>query len=266
MGSVDGQRGNQGRTRSGRWYSHVANFWDDYADGWKLYRHGPDSLDPYDAGNESIQLRHEVHHWLCRRWCESGRSAPIDMVGFSRGGYIVMEVARRLKERGCCCPHPGNAYDSQGRSGTKVWPVPVRFLGLYDPVDMAAGFGLAETVPSNVRNAFAVYASFPRQSQLIHPGRVADDAPSDATRSRPYFNRADHGPEDASQTNYQQQYVWATHGGIGGNPWGGDHPTGHSERNDIAKAQEVDRAMRAAARRAGVSIGDVRDYGYRSGD
>ena len=58
----------------------------------------------------------------------------IDIVGHSRGGYVAMEVARDLMMEGI-----------NGES------VDVRFLGLYDPVDMPAGYGDAETVSANVK-------------------------------------------------------------------------------------------------------------------
>jgi hypothetical protein len=53
----------------------------------------------------------------------------INLVGHSRGGYIVMEISRELKNKGVTCP-----------DGLTVKPH-IDFLGLYDAVDMALGYG-----------------------------------------------------------------------------------------------------------------------------
>lgn len=214
-------------TRSNRWRSHVRNFANDYNDGPAGYWFGPDNVD----GTDSRRRFTSAYSWLCKKWCED-TSQPIDMVGFSRGGYIVMELARKLKDEGICC------------KGKTTKTVKVRFLGMYDPVDMVLGWGYKETVPDNVENAYAVFAAFPMKN-----------------RSRWNFNRADGGPEDKSKTYYYDYYIRATHGAIGG-AQAGDMPPGNSPANDNRQTVLIDQEMRDAAQSAGVNINDVADYGY----
>jgi len=58
-----------------------------------------------------------------------------------------MEAARTLEATGCNC------------ISYSVFPN-VRFMGLYDPVDMNPCWGWSETIPCNVQNAFVVFAAF----------------------------------------------------------------------------------------------------------
>jgi len=156
------------------------------------------------------------------------------MVGFSRGGYIVMEIARELNKKGIRCD-------------CKTYFPKVRFLGLYDPVDSAPGYGDAETVPGNVRYAELVLA----------------DSKTGYPKSRGYFNRADHGPE-SKQTAFHETRLLGTHSALGGSPWQGDDPGGaHSFKHDIKMAIKSDQAVRKHARKAGVKIPLISDYGYK---
>jgi hypothetical protein len=177
--------------------------------------------------------------YICAKWCKN-RNAPIDLIGHSRGGYVVIEVARKLKTKGCCC------FDT----GTTYRPIAVRFLGLYDPVDMAPGYGDAETIPDNVRHVAIVFAS----------------AGPHMARSRPQWNRADHGAEGRS-TDYYVVRLPGSHAALGGAPWSGDKPDGLTESEDIHMAMAADSVIRARAGDAGVSVPQLytKDYGYRLG-
>ncbi len=63
-------------------------------------------------------------------------------------------------------------------------------------------------------------------------------------------------------TDYDQIWIFGTHSAIGGAPWGGDDPLGHSDLNDRAKAVQSDRFIRDMAREWNVPIDTVDDYGY----
>jgi esterase/lipase superfamily enzyme len=76
-----------------------------------------------------------AYAWILSQLSENP-NRKIDMVGHSRGGYAVMEIARDLLTIG---------FNGQ--------PVEVRYLGLYDPVDMAVFYGDAETISANVETA-----------------------------------------------------------------------------------------------------------------
>ena len=64
--------------------------------------------------------------------------------------------------------------------------VDVRFLGLYDPVDMAPGYGDAETISANVQTAAVIYASGTSEEIGIAGKRNAEDTDWMERRSRGY--------------------------------------------------------------------------------
>lgn len=227
LAAVDGTGSNAWLKKTGSTYnSSVLNFAMNY-DGPKKYWAGPDSS-IIGVVKEAKTIHKQVKDWICKKWC-ADRTQPIDLIGHSRGGYIVMEVARDLSKNGCCCDD-GKVYTPQ-----------IRFMGLYDPADMAAGYGEAETVPENVKNAAVILAA-------------RKDEYGDGRRSRASFNRADGGAEDATKTNYYETEIFGTHSGIGGDPWGGDHPKGHTKVNDEYASKMSDTIIRRKATLAGVKF------------
>jgi hypothetical protein len=168
--------------------SHVANFFQDYQrqpGEQKSYWDGPANE---VTGSDAPNIHKKVMPWICAIVCKN-KKERINLVGHSRGGYIVMEVARELSDKGCTCP-----------DGCTIKPR-VNFLGLYDAVDMVPGYGEAETVPSNVD-----YAAHALRNM----------------RSRSSFNTADGGPENkaAMKLYRERRFPGATHSGVGGSPWG----------------------------------------------
>jgi len=208
--------------KSGRWNSHVRNFYMDYiGPGPKQYWDGPAKA---TTGSDSPDIHKDVIKWICGV-LKNNPSEPINIIGHSRGGYIAMQIAKELKEKGCACI-------SGGVSG----PVRVNFMGLYDPVDMVVGYGDGQEVTSNVDYA-------------------ANALGDPQVNSRPYFNTSDGGAEDASQMkSYDEKTFDATHGGMGGDPWGGDHPEGMTEARDQAGSSAADAWMRDRARNAGIQL------------
>jgi len=83
-----------------------------------------------------------------------------------------------------------------------------------------------------------------------------------AIRSRASFNRADGGPACPGLTNYTDIWLWATHSAIGGAPWMGDTPVGHSQANDNVMAAIADTGVRNSAIAAGVSLSPLPAGGY----
>ena len=226
LNGADGKEGtadDQRTSKLNRWKSHVRNFYLDYRGAPKGYWHGPKNV---ATGSDSSGIHNGILDWICKQLSLNPKQ-PIDIVGHSRGGYIAMEVARTLKTKGC----------SAG------CPLKVRFLGLYDPVDMTLGYGEAETVSDNVQNAAIILADR-------------------NLGSRGSWNRADHGAEDLSKTNYQVDTIWGTHSGIGGAPWDGDHPDGTNEGLDKGSSIISDRFIRQRAIAVGVPINEVKDYDF----
>ena len=103
------------------------------------------------AGSDGI--RNEVVELICQARCSG--DCNVGLVGWSRGAVIAMGVADTLNKKGCVCP-----------SGTIIKPVKVRFVGLYDAVQMMFG-DWPNSVPDNVEKyAHAVKTD---KSQWIFP-------------------------------------------------------------------------------------------------
>ncbi|MEP2307244.1 RHS repeat-associated core domain-containing protein, partial [Rhodopirellula bahusiensis] len=201
---------------TGRRKSHSHNFYVDYvlAPGEsKFFFHGPCNE---ATGSDSDDIFRGALKKLAGVLNKNPQQ-EVNIVGHSRGGYIAMELARHLQS---------NGYR-------------VNFLGLYDAVDMAPGFGEAETIPSNVD--YAAHA-------LSNP----------SLRNRPYFNTADHGAEDLSKmTRCDIRMFRATHGGVGGAPYAGGYRGRTTPALEKNVSAEVDRWMRDRAQGAGVNIPDT---------
>jgi pimeloyl-ACP methyl ester carboxylesterase len=259
--AIDGTASCAHRASPGFWNSggcttsHVLNFFIDYdLTSPALYLDGPDSAyNTIGAAFECSDIEDKAYDFIVKELCENP-DEPIDLVGHSRGGYIVMQLAQRLQREGVTCPN-----------GCKIPNPRVRFLGLYDPVDMAPGYGGGEGIPWNVSNSVRLLGAGGRSERgakgVCHPD-AANGVLS--VRSRAPFNRAD-GPPSSSRTNHRDIWIFATHSGVGGAPWCGDKPLGHDPTNDTIQAIRCDRIIRDAARSCGVPVGKKQfcDYGFR---
>lgn len=87
------------------------------------------------TGAGSSSIREQVHSDICRAYCKG--DCNVALVGWSRGAVIAMGVASDLQSMGCTC------------SGIAVKPIKVRFVGLFDAVQMMSG-NWPQSVPSNV--------------------------------------------------------------------------------------------------------------------
>jgi len=107
---------------------------------------------------------------------------PVNLIGHSRGGLAVIEVARRLK-----------GIDKN---------LKVNFMGLFDAVDRYIPFD-TDSIPSNVEHVY-------------HAIR------SEKVGSRWYFGNTGTKRENKNATRYTPKIFEATHGALGGDPVGGD--------------------------------------------
>ncbi len=108
---------------------------------------------------------------VCQDFCRAragGTSVDINMVGWSRGGACALEVADRLNTDGCCCCGDTGRHRSGGcgTGYTRVRPVPVNFVGLFDAVRMISWPGFAGSFSPNVVNGSHARKT---KSQLIFP-------------------------------------------------------------------------------------------------
>ena len=238
----------------GNCQSHVRRFFLQYSGTEKEYFHGPPGdarhLKGAIASAAAKEIENNAYAWVCRMWCnkksKSGERKAIDIVGHSRGGYIAMQLARRLQTHGCNC-----------KDGT-CRPVMVRFVGLYDPVDMAPDYAeheQADQLSRNVQRWAIAIASPPVASD----GTVGDQSRGAWRRPPLTGPRAERLLPKGAVRRFT-----GTHSGLGGAPWMGDQPGGHSAANDRAQAIAVDRWIRSRAAQLGVPIRSLTDadYGY----
>jgi RHS repeat-associated protein len=226
---------------NGRYLSHVANFAREY-NGPIYYDYGPQNE---SSASDLQQIEEKAFQELIgyRRKNSTNHSEPIDLVGWSRGAYAVLRLAQRLKVDGL--PNADGSWSNN---------VPVRFIGLYDPVDMtfydgptlSEGFGSQSWVPGNVKNAVWVHG-------VESPGghfRDYDDG-SPFWFDWPRMNLSWHG----AKTNMHDVPLQATHGAIGGTPgYSPDKLRGYNFRLDRDRSIEADTRVRQIAASVGVPI------------
>jgi RHS repeat-associated protein len=254
--TVNSKNWMRAHTLTGLWRSHVRNFYDHYPSNQRWYTDGvPGDTASQFWSAQDADIRNGYQYLVDQ--LQMYPDEPIDMVGYSRGGAAVMEIARKLKEG--------------VTSGKKKLCPKVRFMGLYDPVDNAYGpttWGLfngsdtwAEAVPDTVKNVTVVFAA--GESPWEDPW--ADMGPTGHIRSRYQFNRVGESAEDPTKTNYHSYSLFATHAAMGGDPWTGDRLPGHSQANDYKMAPIIDMYIRSAAISAYVPIRFLQasDYGFR---
>ena len=228
--------------------SHVLNFHDDYKGTEKKYFPGPGGLTGEVYGSDCTKIQNEAHKWVCQQWCTkltlTGERKQIDIVGHSRGGYIAMQLARQLQTQGCNC-------------GGKPGGIPsVRFVGLYDAVDMAKDYPAdldekeADKLARDVRKWAIVIAS----------------SGKGWARSRGEWRRPFPGPGYKADREMPKGVlrVHGTHSAIGGAPWQGDQPEGLTETMDREAAIAADQFVRGQAGWARVPLRRKTrgEYGY----
>jgi RHS repeat-associated protein len=241
------------KTGTNRWLSHVRNFVNEYQETEKKYLHGPRKGKTAGDLDAIIQTGYD---WVCAQYktatASNGKKKEIDLVGHSRGGVAVMEVARKLEKDAC------GLKTSSGKS----CKINVRFVGLYDPVvghpRYAVKFTYSTTRPSNIKTLrIAGAGSFPGGLKI----------------SRSAWTRVNYGATATELKSFA-----ATHGGLGGAPTydteeygvkgvplsGGSMPDGYTDAADIAGSIEADQWIRSQATAADVPIAPVGNYGFGS--
>jgi hypothetical protein len=215
----------------------VYYFYRDYV-GEKVFRNGPDNT---VTGSDAAATGKDLYDQVVA-YHNAYPNDPIDLIGHSRGAVVVTDVAGMLKKNG----------------------IPVRFLGLYDPVDMSGSIGCTnDQIPSNVAMAVII-----RSDPMV--------------LSRASWHRPDYAPEAPLATTVIPASVFGTHSAVGGVPW--DDPTGGAkdrfrflnignyansrQANALTEkgaAEKADEFMRLFANAKGLPITSVdpADYGLR---
>ena len=214
--------------------TNVYRFWNDWrGPGRAGYSDGPGSgaFGGYNPGNigghGSSGVAEAGYEFICTELkkhtgtTEPWREDPVFLVGHSRGGMIVMNVAKMLKN-GCPCDRAGSAI---------VGPIPVRFMGLYDAVSMTPN-SRAEPVADNVE-------------VVVH-----------GLRDLGLGSRSSWGNTGASGgKKYIGKTFWANHSAMGGDPAEGDVLDVVPISRNVKGSIEVDEFIRSAARRNGATLG-----------
>lgn len=116
------------------------------------------------ANNSFAEIRDSVHQKICSEYYNN-RKLRINIFGWSRGAVIAVEVAKLLKEKGCCTRYSNqmarnwNPFtDKQFDKKCCKWekPIPVNFIGLFDPVDMSFFNINTSSKPDNVNTIFSI--------------------------------------------------------------------------------------------------------------
>ncbi len=194
--------------------SHVARMHNESSEQNKVYFRGPTTV-----GGDLIRIVDGAMEWLTTKNKAFPKDNKLYLVGHSRGGLGVLEVARRLKlmsdqklavDQFIAKSH-NNLYTAKKASivGTPldlpdVTNFQVIWVALFDCVDRDP-FLDAGAVPANVKYCFHA---------LRNPG----------VGSRGQFGNDATYAADATKTTLRKKYFWGTHAAIGGTPWTGDHP------------------------------------------
>jgi hypothetical protein len=145
---------------------------------------------------------------------------PVFLVGHSRGGLAVIDIAKKLTE-GCPCNGKGKAIKG---------PIPVHFLGLYDAVSMDMSSPSAP-VSSNVEYV----AHGLRDSRL---------------GSRPSWGNTG----TSGGQNYNSKTFYGNHSAMGGDPTHGDQLDVVSRNQNIRASIAIDKYIRGEARSHGAQL------------
>jgi hypothetical protein len=112
-----------------------------------------------ESGERAKEFRRNWHSASrCEDLPDLPCRVPIDIFGYSRGGIKAMTLAHLLNDEGCTCNYPING------NPVKIRNIPIRFLGLIDPVNAGLGVntgigtGFKQTVPPNVQGGYWAWA------------------------------------------------------------------------------------------------------------
>lgn len=117
-----------------------------------------------DANNSFSEIRDSVHQKICSEY-NNNRNLSINIFGWSRGAVIAVEVAKLLKEKGCCTKYSNQMARSWNPFAEKQFyrkcckwekPIPVNFVGLFDPVDMSFFNINTSSKPDNINVIFSI--------------------------------------------------------------------------------------------------------------
>mmetsp|Transcript_70926 Transcript_70926/g.63691 ORF Transcript_70926/g.63691 Transcript_70926/m.63691 type:complete len:505 (-) Transcript_70926:61-1575(-) len=214
---------------NGNWGNHPSNFYEDYR-GAKYYWYGPDySGRSVAAGSEVHGLVEGVVDVICEFIGNATmingkyevKDINIDLIGYSRGGYTIMEVGRKLDRDGC----PLSVNKAQEK-------INIRFMGLYDPVSSIFEcediFNCHAALMDGGMSDGGLYCDdeyyYDSNKMPTNVEHIAISYGDPVLGSRAYFNTCeDKKDNDKRSEEIKYEKFKTTHGGIGGTPLDGDY-------------------------------------------
>ncbi|MBK8810109.1 MAG: LysM peptidoglycan-binding domain-containing protein [Acidobacteria bacterium] len=139
---------------------------------------------PYTWGVDTRWYAEDAYNYVVKHWNE-GNAKAVFLGGYSRGAAAMIEVAWWLK------------YYQQ---------IPVECMILFDPVDRSASLGWGNFANTKIADSV---------KYVIQPTRNVW-----STHSRITFGKCGTTMQDAGKTVRWTSEFHATHGGVGGTPWG----------------------------------------------
>jgi pimeloyl-ACP methyl ester carboxylesterase len=218
---------------NGRWLSHVRNFFDDY-NGLKYYDYGPRRG---TTAADLVRIENKAYDtfksYVKRK--PSLANEMIDLIGWSRGAYSALRLAQRFASEGYF----------------------VRFLGLYDPVDMTLRDFEANnyTIPRKVQRAISLFGKEDAIDNVDYDSDsgFAYNWPRIIVTTDPY--------SQGGQSLIKG--INATHGAFGGTPgYSPVKPDGYDFGFDVKQSIEIDSLMREEASAFGVPITPIPESAY----
>ncbi|MCE7059236.1 phospholipase effector Tle1 domain-containing protein [Dyadobacter sp. CY343] len=213
--AVDGTNSAEWRDKHGQ-NSHVLRFYNDFG-GWRRkYKDGPGTF-----GTDTYVLIQEGLSWIIQemnnliRTGISQENIKLNLVGHSRGGFVVMKIAEYLRSHTLTFDrrnYQNRSYEEVSINKSKHqldketnlrYPVRINFMGLYDPVDSAGGLDCDLTTP---------YVDHVVNVVRDNPGKLSEVFGSIHKVSRPLmFNSLILKSGELFRFD-------TSHGGIGGDP------------------------------------------------
>ncbi|MHA7776583.1 hypothetical protein [Roseibium sp. M-1] len=193
-------------------FSFVRRYYDSWKNNRRYYRRGPEMeglstnariQDAYDWYQETVKYR-------------TGR---IFLCGYSRGAYIVVQLARRLQKEGVEI-HCMMLFDAVSRVASDL--IRSKIVNSFEPSEafkIAFGDETSYPVPSNVRNCMHVHRNMK------------------VSRSREFMGNCAMVAELRNKVNFELVPFTATHSALGGLPY--EAANGRSPSEKIIETGET---------------------------
>jgi len=214
-----------------QWTSHSHRFYEDY-NGSKLYWHGPDASESFTAGKQVRAIIESAYVAICE-----ANATTVDLIGHSRGGYTVMELARKLESSSC--------WNSASPK--------LRFMGLYDPVSDVGTDVFSDSIFFiHHPPIFGDHKYYKSSSMMPRNVELISISYRDHKLNSRWFFKTCYDKHDKDKEWIHAETFVCTHGGTGGTPGKGDYKElaiikGHDIETEVDQSIMADLHVREGA-------------------